>query len=418
MNSYRNNRLVLACLLVAALVTLSQAVSLVEKGSLGQSDIGVFYRTCALLNDDIDGELYLRRDSLTGWPICIPPAGLVLFQPLASLSMTQASIVWASCNVLLLCLSVVVVRRSLHAAGLDASSPWAVIVLLVLSAASIQVGQYTLLILSCWILSLAALQSGHDRVAGLLLSLPASIKVYPVLMLAVPFFAARPTRSSTGVLLFFVLGGALWFLVVPLLVYGVRTVDLIQSFLDNVVLNPVGRLADMQSLNSPANQGLDAVLLRYLTYDPPFHDRYMYLPHLNVAKDVVLRMADVLRGIVILTTLLASVRLQRLQHSGSRLLMTAALWSSALCLILPEFKGRYAGYAFFGFLPLLHYTVVSIRPRRTGLILLFTVCFALTIGLMPEQLRVMGIGLLGPLQLWIWNTRTIDLDNTSRGLES
>src|SRR4029079_8351507 len=93
--------------------TLAQAVSLVSRGSRGESDVAVFYRTCRLLATGIGGELYPRLDAVTTWPISLSPTGLAIFQPLASFGPGMAAAGWATFNLILLGFSVVALRTVL-----------------------------------------------------------------------------------------------------------------------------------------------------------------------------------------------------------------------------------------------------------------------------------------------------------------
>jgi len=70
-----------------------------------------------------------------------------------------------------------------------------------LSAGSIQVGQFSVLFATCWILFVSAFAGGNYFSAGILLGLPTAIKLYPVMMLAVPISLARNARDGDVVLL-------------------------------------------------------------------------------------------------------------------------------------------------------------------------------------------------------------------------
>src|SRR5438128_5499209 len=152
----RAARLVLAALLV---VTVGEAFSLVGRGSQNKSDIGVFFRECVLLNTGVAGDLYTRRDAVTDWPISLAPAGLAILQPLVSLDPLGASMGWAAINLGLVLVSLVALRRFLKRANkarFDVVFPWAAMTFLMLSWGSIQVGQFSVLFVACWILFLAA----------------------------------------------------------------------------------------------------------------------------------------------------------------------------------------------------------------------------------------------------------------------
>ena len=91
----------------------------------------------------------------------------------------------------------------------------------------------------------------------------------------------------------------------------------------------------------------------------------------------------------------------------------AALWSSTLYLMLPETKARYAVYAFLGFLPLLQAALDrSAHSTRTARIWRWAeiaACVVLILVLLPGSVQVWGLGLLGPLVLWLEN-----IDYTAR----
>jgi len=123
----RSARVTLAIVLVAA---AAEGVSLVSRGTLGYSDFGVFYRTCALLRDGAGAELYTRHDVVTDWPISLTPAGLALLQPLALFGTRGASIGWAIINLSLVGLSMIGLRRVLNSAcgpRSDALFSWAAV---------------------------------------------------------------------------------------------------------------------------------------------------------------------------------------------------------------------------------------------------------------------------------------------------
>ena len=184
---------------MALVVAAVEGVSLVRRGSRGETDVGVFYRTCVLLKEGIGGALYTRHDVVTDWPISLSPAGLALFQPLASFGPLGASIGWALINLALLGVSIVALRRFLTSVGsarLDVLFPWAAIDL------------------SCWRLPafkgtvqsvvrgvldsvLVAFVAGSYFGAGVFLAIPTAIKLYPVMMLAVPISLMGPPNGTS-----------------------------------------------------------------------------------------------------------------------------------------------------------------------------------------------------------------------------
>ena len=290
----RSIRVVVAMVVVVAAV---EAVSLVRRGSRGESDVGVFYRTCVLLSSGLGGSLYTRHDVVTDWPISLSPAGLALFQPLASFGPLGASSGWAFINLVLLGLSIVALRRFLKSASgprPDILFPWAVIVFVVLSAGSIQVGQFSVLFAACWMLSLTAFFAGSYFSSGMLLAIPTTIKLYPVMMLAASLSLTRTARVGLRNLLGFLLGLVIFSVLIPSIVYGSRALDLNVSFWENVILSPTGQVSYMQTVRA-SNQSLDALLLRYLTFDGEFHPEEPAMPHLELPKRQVLQYANLVR---------------------------------------------------------------------------------------------------------------------------
>jgi hypothetical protein len=406
----RSIRVVLAIVFVAAAV---EGASLVRRGSRGETDVGVFYRTCVLLNSGIGGALYARHDVVTDWPISLSPAGLALFQPLASFGPLGASTGWALINLALLAFSIVALRRFLTRVSrprLDVLFPWAAIVLVVLSAASIQVGQFSVLFVACWMQFLVAFVAGSYFGAGMFLAIPSAIKLYPLMMLAVPISLMRTARMGLRSLLGFLLGLVIFSVLIPSIVYGPRAWDLNVSFWENVILSPTGQVPYMQTVRA-ANQSLDALLLRYLTFDVEFHPEEPAMPHLELPKQQVLRYANLARVIIFVVTVVAVSR-WRDRHPTIRahdLLMTFALWSCTLYLMLPETKARYAVYTVVGFLPLLEIATndqerSTARVRAVAEIVL---CVILIGGLVPEPAKVYGVGFIGALVLWLRNLRLI-----------
>jgi hypothetical protein len=86
--------------------------------------------------------------------------------------------------------------------------------------------------------------------------------------------------------------------------YGSRAWDLNASFWQNVILNPAGQVAYMQTVRA-SNQSVDALLLRYLTFDKEFHPEEPAMPHLELPKRQVLRYADLARVLVLEATVAA-----------------------------------------------------------------------------------------------------------------
>jgi len=406
----RSARAIVAIVLVAA---AAQGVSLVSRGTLGFSDFGVFYRTCALLRGGAGAELYTRHDVVTDWPISLTPAGLALLQPLALFGTQGASIGWAIINLSLVGLSMIGLRRVLNSAcgpRSDALFSWAAVLFVLLSAGSIQVGQFSVLFATCWILFESAFAGGSYFSAGMLLAIPTAIKLYPVMMLAVPVSLARSAKDVSRTLIGFVTGLVIFSALIPAIMYGSRASDLNASFWQNVILNPAGQVAYMQTVRA-SNQSVDALLLRYLTFDKEFHPEEPAMPHLELPKRQVLRYADLARLLVLGVTVAAVWR----WRSGHRtfqahdVLMMSALWSATLYLILPETKARYAVYTFVAFLPLLERAVKGNEPANVRLRVVAEIAFCVVLigGLMPDPPKVYGIGLVGAVLLWLENLRLI-----------
>lgn len=406
------NKLGVAVFVLAALLCVFQSVSMVERGSKGESDVGVFFRTAQLLGDGAGGEVYAQRDSVTGWPISIPPAGMALFQPFAMLGQMWGSVAWSVFNLVLAALGVLAVRR-LVASG---SYPWLSAMFLILASGSIQVGQFSVLFVVCW---LWAILATRQSAAAVLWTLPAAVKLYPLLLLAAPF--ATTNKRASGKLVAWSLASLVVFaFVLPFLFYGARTWDLNVGFVNEIVLDPSGRVKWMQALGSTANQSLDALLIRYLSWYPKFHEQYA-LPTAKLDLDAVRLLGHAVRFAIIALTIVAVVRWRRAGlWSGSSetcpqslhpspptvlhaTLVQAALWSATLYAVMPETRARYAVYAFIAFVPL----VAWARGKGWRGATLTVVLFALVMGLLPEPLEVLGVGYLGTLALWLTNLRLL-----------
>ena len=401
---------------LTALVVITQSVSLVLRASSGKSDVGVFYRSARLLSEGAGADFYTERDTATGWYRTIPPAGLVIFQPLARLNRTAAGCIWAVLNVAFLVTAVLALGAYITCIDYERqyyqdAFPWIVGVLALLASGSIQVGQFSLLFVACWIFSLAALARGRSSWAGLSLALPSVIKLYPALMLAVPLAGCRRRRAS--VIAFFFLGVLVFGAIVPFVALGPRAWEVTESFLLNAILGGEGGVARYTLLGagSASNQGLDSVLLRYLTDSPAFHSRYRSVPHLALDRQVVLQLANWLRAAILITTIAAVVRsrwgLDR--YPLNALMHFAALWSATLYVILPETKARYAVYTVLAFLPM---CMLASRARAEGNRTAFVawsgtimLCLAMVLQAFPTWVHAFGIGYVGQLALWAFNLK-------------
>jgi hypothetical protein len=189
-----------------------------------------------------------------------------------------------------------------------------------------------------------------------------------------------------------------------------RAWDLTGSFWQNVIFNPTGQVAYMQTVRA-SNQSLDAVLLRYLTFDVDFHPQEPAMPHLELPKQQVVQYANLGRLIILVITVVAVLR-WRGRHSTFRahdVLTMSAVWACTLYLMLPETKARYAVYTLSGFLPLLEAAVnengpTSVRVRAFAEV---AVCAILIGGLLPDPPKVYGLGLIGAVLLWLRNLRLV-----------
>lgn len=371
-------------LAVAILVTVLQAVTLVQRGERKLSDIGVYHRASELLRHGAGADVY--RGTQPGWPISMPPVGFAFFKPFASLGNLGGSLVWAAVNLALLAVIAGAVWRTVHgrAPVLARIFPWVVKVLLLLSVGSPQVGQFSILFVACWALALLAVADEK----------PAAVKLYPAVLAAAPISSAHGPQAAAKTALIFV-GAALlvWFFV-PLAAYGAEAPAMNLSCLQNVILNGA-QMEYLCSLRAVSNQGMDTILLRYLTHEPSFYDA-RFLPHLHLPKAFVLALAHAARILVVAVTAWFVWRRHRAEAAVNRLttesvLAVFAAWVSAMYLIMPETKSRYAVYTFLAFLPWLNdaaraATFRAQRQHAAGIAL----TIALAAGVLALWLRALG----------------------------
>ncbi len=403
---HRWNPLTLFLLALLILFNIAQCVSLVHRAPKG-TDFTVFYNTGKLLDAGAGAELYRGKDESTEWLRTIPPFGQAVIRPFEQGSVEAAAIGWGVFNLALLAATAAALRE--FTLRLDGKSrvfgaiwPTNILLLLAMAPASIQVGQFSVLFVACWIFSLALLATRFRDLAGAPLAIPIAIKIYPALLLAVPLLARRP-KFFVGTLVFV----ALWS-VSPFLVYGARTPALSASFWHNAIASSGGRVAEAQRADSPANQGLDTVALRYLTSGQTIQKEHPQLPHLDWPRRAVMTLINGARGLVVLVSLFIGWRFWRRGQLaplwGQAMLL--ALMCAALYVILPGAKTRYAIYAFPAFWPLLCCAFAARKLNRkptfyawSALILVCLTLLAFT----PSPLRLWGIGWLGALALWIAN---------------
>ena len=400
------NPLTLSLLAILIVFNIAQCISLAKRAQKG-TDFTVFYNTGKLLDNGAGAEIYRGKDQSTEWLRTIPPFGQMIIAPFGRGSVRAAALGWGVFNLLLLAATAEALRR--FAARLDGKTrvfraiwPQCVLLLLAMAPASIQVGQFSVLFLACWVFSLALLATRFRDFAGAPLAIPICIKIYPALLLAVPILARRP-RFLVSTLIFVALCCAL-----PVLIYGARAPELSVSFWNNAIASSGGRVAEAQRAGSPANQGLDSVALRYLTSGQPIQKRYPQLPHGALPINSVMNAINAVRAAVILVSWCVGWRFwQRGQLAplwGQAMLL--ALMCAALYAILPGAKTRYAIYAFPAFWPLLCCALAARRLNQTRAFWAWSafalVCLML-LAFTPSPLRLWGLGWLGAFALWIAN---------------
>ena len=391
-------------LVILVVFNIAQCFSLVNRVDKG-TDFTVFYNTGKLLDAGAGAEIYRGTDQTTAWLRTIPPFGQLLIHPFEQSSARAAAMGWSVFNLVLLALmawTLNFIARHLEGKRrlFQRLWPWNVALMLVLSPASLQVGQFSVLFAACWIFYLGMRASRWKNWAGAALALPIAVKIYPLLILGVPLLARRP-RVWLGALVFVILLSA-----APVLLYGARTAELSRSFWRNAIASSGGRVAEAQRASSPANQGLDSVALRFLTPDQPIQKRYPRLPHLSWPVSSVLRAVNWARIAVIGLSLWVGWHFWRGSQNAPLWaeMMLMALGCAALYVVLPGAKTRYAIYAFPAFWPLLGCALAARQTRqRVWWIGAIIICLAL-IGFTPGgTLRLYGAGWWGALGLWIFN---------------
>lgn len=402
----RWNAVTATALVLLIIFNVAQCVSLVKRAPKG-TDFTVFYDTGKLLDNGASAEIYLGKDETTEWLRTIPPFGQAIIYPFEHGSVQAAALGWGVFNLLLLAATAWALRE--FAARLDGKSrlfgalwPASVLLLLAMAPASIQVGQFSVLFVACWVFSLGLLATRFRALAGAPLAIPIAIKIYPALLLLVPILARRP-RFLASTLVFSALCCAL-----PFAIYGARTPALNRSFWRNAIASSKGRVAEAQRASSPGNQGLDSVALRYLTSGQPIQKRYPQLPHLALLIGAVMNAINAARAFIVLVSLIVGWRFWR---RGKR----APLWGQALLLalicaalyaILPGAKTRYAIYAFPAFWPLLCCAFAARKLNKTRAFWAwsaFAVACLMLLAFTPSPLRLWGWGWFGALALWIAN---------------
>jgi len=372
-------------MLVLAVVTLLWAGgSLIARAARQTSDFSLFYRSAMALHEGATPEFYGERDP-RGEPRSTPPPGTAFWAYMPFMSITGAAAVWYAFNVGLLVLSAwclwrIFCRLDRQRRLYRRTWLWVVIVLVFLSADGVQVGQFSVLFVTCWLLYLLI---DHGLVGACLLMLPAVIKVYPALLLAVP-----PALRRYGQTLWLLPAGVLTGIVLPLVFYGRDLWWMWDGFLRYAL---VGRLEHMLRPWVVTNQSLDNLLYRLLTDQPQFNEAYPFFPHLHLHPALVMHLTVALKLGLLLLTAVAAWRLGsrvRTQPRWTAMLMLG-LWSVALVLLLPENKAPYITYCFPAWLPVL--AAISAQRNRwryvrdCTLVALALIC---QVQLMPHVARV------------------------------
>lgn len=389
-------------LIISICFLLVTCVSLGKRAWRGGTDFSVFLRAGTALCEGEGAGLYERLDERTGWFNCIPPAGMGPFMLLSMMHRVVAAVIWATLNVgvLLLCIHLLkkIYARLANRTDYEATLPFALVLLFLLGAVCIQTGQTSIIFMACWLGYVLVSADQRHALAGFLIALPAAIKLYPILF-ALPALLRRKRRELAWIGIWMVV----LTLVVPGVIFGPGVVDMSQSFVENQILDPGGRAMEAADPKPASNQGLDGVLVRYLSYVPAFHDRHPAFPHLNVEVESVVTIANFLRIIVLIVTIVVSLRWIRTRSPDPPLLLIA-LWCAALYVILPGAKGRYAVYAFPAFLPVLAAAHGAFRVgdvangRKAAAVAL--VAAVLVLQLVPDSFLYYGIGIIGPFLLW------------------
>lgn len=392
-------------LVLAAAFLLLTCVSLAKRAWRGDTDFGVFYRASVALAAGAGGEIYAQRDAPSGWYNCIPPAGMSVFMGLSFFHRLAAGIIWALFNLGLLAACFELLRRIYrklgdHRVHYEATLPYALIVLAVFGGVCLQTGQTSILFVVCWLGYVLSTTYQKNSWCGFLLALPAAIKLYPVIFGVVPLLRRKWAEVSWGVVWIGILT-----LLVPAIIFRENVIELTTSFFQHQVFDPNGRVMTAAGPTAVSNQGLDAVLLRYLSFVPGLHDQSGAMPHANIDPELVIFAANLMRVAVLVFTAIISVRFIR-KPSNEPPLMLMALWCAALYMILPGAKGRYAIYALPAILAMFaaaHRQYANVDAKEGfKLAALSVASCALLIQLFPDYLLQFGVGFIGTLILWLF----------------
>ena len=404
---WKRRYIVLLALLT--IFNIIQACSLVRRVNNGSTDFTVFYNTGVLLREGAGPDIYAGKDQSTEWLRTIPPFGQWLLHPLTALSARGAAAVWSALNLAMLGLGLVWLSRAFE--RLDAKrrlmsrvTPIICLVMFALAPGSIQVGQYSVLFVACWILYLRLLCGRYSKFAEAALAIPAAVKLYPALMIAPAVIRRKWLRCVCFT------GWIVVAAVLPTVTYGERTFELTQSFWNNAIFSSSGRIAESQQAQSVNDQGIDSIALRYLTDGQPIQRQFPMLPHAALQTDTVLKLVNITRLAILLISAVVGMRYLRRRRRRRPLWDTVvlmSLFSAALYLILPGAKSRYAIYELFAFIPLVCRAFVCGRMGKktqeriwltTAAVLLLLVATFL-----PAAPRAFGLGFCGIAGLWTIN---------------
>jgi len=403
----RRARILAVVLLVLATGFLvAQSFKLVAQVVGEQTDFSVFYRTARELSAGAGGGLYARPDGPTGWPQCAPPVMSIVFLPLQRLPIGVAAGVWAAINLGLLgvavwCLLRLYARLDRQRRLYEKTRLWAIVLLLSLANGCLQVGQLTILFVTCWLLYLVANVQRRHFLAALALAMPVAAKFYPVVMWAVPV-GLRARRQ----LAFLLLALGVFVVVLPLLVYGPRAWDLSRGYVQAMFVGGAPRVERCFDVNEVSTESLDVLLLRWLTHDPVWHEQVTWFPHLRLPRPPVLLLAKCLRVCIVLVAGVAAWRYRReaVRHPVHAAVMFAALWSATMYLLLADPKSRYALYMFPAYMPLLSWTAgawaAGERRRAVGLAVFVILTAACIAQLTPKVLWYFETSLLATFAVW------------------
>lgn len=402
-------------LVIGILLALAECWHLTHRVASRQTDFSVFYRSAQELVGGVDAEFYRRLDQ-TGLYHCIPPSGTMLLFWMPWTSMQVAAALWSLLNLAVLALSV----WALHAvfAGLDRQRRlyqstwlWAVFLLLVMSSGSLQVGQYSVLFASCWIFYLWADATNRHALAALLLALPTTIKFYPGLLFAIPATLRRFRQLACLLPAIILLA-----VILPLPLYGSHLSEMWHGFFTHIIFGDANRVQAGLRPESLSNQSLDVVLLRYLTFQPIFHQANPWFPHASLPQTLVALISNLLKLGALVLTALASVRLstQALRRPRWTALLLMALWTATLYLVMLEVRARYAVYPFPAFLPLLVMAAAQRHnlKRYVGWCTFIALTVAAVLQFAPDSVRMLGPSVIAIVAVWAVLLRCAWLSHT------